>query len=230
MNRSDFAVAVVEDEDSLRSEIAHLVASAGFSVHEAACADDLDDLAARITPSLIVIDIGLPGENGLALCRRYTDSMPGLFTIILTAHTAPVERVAAYRSGASLFLPKPFDGDELLAIVESRFRLADRQRPEIRQGLLLKELSLEGPLGSVLLSPNEARLLGAFAVAPDRTLEAYRIGEVLALRESADMSKGAIELAISRLRAKLRRTVADPQPIRSIYRFGYKLVLPVEIG
>jgi DNA-binding response OmpR family regulator len=230
MNRSDFAVAVVEDEHFLRSEIAHLVASAGFSVHEAACADDLDDIAARVTLALLIIDIGLPGEDGLALCRRYTGSMPELFTIILTARTAQVERVAAYRSGAGLFLSKPFDGDEFLAIIEGRFRLADRQRPEIRMGLQLRDLRLEGPLGSIVLSPNEARLLGAFAVAPDRTLEAYRIGEVLSLRESGDMTKGAIELAISRLRAKLRRAISEPQPIRSIYRFGYRLIPPVEVG
>jgi DNA-binding response OmpR family regulator len=229
MKRVDFSVVVVEDDDALRSEIVHLISSAGFRVFPVSCAEELDELTLQIVPSMLVLDIGLPGEDGLAICRRYTESIPGLFAVVLTARTAPSDRIGAYRGGAGLFLAKPFDGDELLAIVEGRFRWSVRQQGEPGNGLLLRGLRLRGPLGAVALSPGEARLLGAFAVAPGRALEAFRISEVLAPGESTVMSKGAIELSVSRLRAKLRRVIEEPQPIRAIYRFGYKLLPAIEL-
>jgi CheY-like chemotaxis protein len=85
MNKRDFFVVVVEDDDSLRSEIAHLVASVGFRTREASCAEELDEIAVDSVPSLLVLDIGLPGEDGLSICRRYTESIPGLTAVVLTA-------------------------------------------------------------------------------------------------------------------------------------------------
>jgi DNA-binding response OmpR family regulator len=230
MKKSDFSVVVVEDDDALRSEIAHLIGSAGFRVFQVGCAEELDELSVKVVPSLLVLDIGLPGEDGLAICRRYTESIPGLFAVVLTARTAPADRIGAYRDGAGLFLAKPFDGDELLAIVEGRYRWAVRQQDLPGPGLVLLGMTLRGPLGRISLTPGEARLLGAFAVAPGRALEAFRISEVLLLGESAVMSKGAIELSVSRLRGKLRRVIEEPQPIRAIYRFGYKLIPAIELA
>jgi DNA-binding response OmpR family regulator len=230
MKRVDFSVVVVEDDGALRSEIAHLIGSAGFRVFQVACAEELDELTLQMVPSLLVLDVGLPGEDGLAICRRYTESIPGVFAVVLTARTAPADRICAYRGGAGIFLAKPFDGDELLAIVEGRYRWAERQQNVSGPSLILHGMTLRGPLGRISLTPGEARLLGAFAVAPGRALEAFRISEVLLLGEGTVMSKGAIELSVSRLRGKLRRVFEEPQPIRAIYRFGYKLVPAIELA
>jgi two-component system phosphate regulon response regulator OmpR len=230
MNKRDFFVVVVEDDDSLRSEVAHLVASVGFRTREASCAEELDEIAVDSVPSLLVLDIGLPGEDGLSICRRYTESIPGLTAVVLTARAGQEDRIDAYRSGAVLFLAKPFDGDELLAIIEGQWRARARQGAGSRNAVSLRGAHLEGPRGVVLLTAAEARLIGAFAVSSGRTLEAYRIAELIASRDSDAVSKAAIELSISRLRSKLRQVSEETQPIRSIYRYGYKLVPAIELS
>jgi DNA-binding response OmpR family regulator len=229
MNKSDFSVVVIEDDDSLRSEIVHLVASIGFPVLEASCAEELDEIAVDTLPALLILDVGLPGEDGLSICRRYTETIPGLASVVLTARAGQDDRIDAYRSGAVLFLAKPFDGDELLAIIESQWRARGRQVAAPRNTLALRGVHLDGPRGVVLLSAVEARLIGAFAIASGRTLEAYRIAELISPRESEAVSKAAIELSISRLRTKLRQVSDESHPIRAIYRYGYKLVPVIEL-
>ena len=133
------------------------------------CAEELQDLARGAQADVFLIDINLPGEDGLGLARRIRQVQPLVGIIIISARTDLSDKVVGYDSGADWYLSKPVHFEELAAALKSFARRRQAQRADDTPPagtLRLQQLELQGPAGCVVLTMSERSLLTAFARAP----------------------------------------------------------------
>jgi two-component system, OmpR family, response regulator MprA len=212
-------VLVVDDDHSLRRMLERSLLAEGFAVQ--AVADGGAALAAieRSAPDLVVLDVGLPGMDGLAVCRRLRDKGFGLPVLMLTARDAVADRVAGLDVGADDYLVKPFATEELVA----RLRALMRRGAGAGQRLSLGDLTLEldtrelrraGRL--IELTAREAALLELMMRSPRRVVTRE---QALADVWRDEASPGIVDAYVMRLRAKL----GEPQVIRTVRGSGFML-------
>jgi DNA-binding response OmpR family regulator len=219
---------VIEDHDMLREATVAALKTAGHVVKGVVSAEDVDDTPTFAPPDLYVIDLNLPGEDGISLSRRIRESHPRAGIVMVTARTETKDKIAGYASGADIYLPKPVDPEELLAAIDA---LANRIRPtpdECTLSLNLKNLKIRGPGGEVGLSQSEANLLSAFARAGGEQLERFQVATNLSLKGEI-LNATSLEVRLSRLRKKLNQIGADEPTIKAIRGHGYKLAVSVSI-
>ncbi len=222
-------IVVVEDHDALREVTIEALRMAGHHVIGLNCAEDLTEQMDALLIDLMVIDLNLPGEDGISLTRRIRHSQPNIGIIIVTARSLISEKKAGYESGADIYLTKPTSVDELSAAINA---LTRRIKPVSRVVHILK-LNLHnhillGHQCEIGLSMQESTLLAAFIRAPQFKLESCHLIEFLG-KNGAEYSKASLEVLIARLRKKLVQVGECGQPIKSIRQFGYKLCVQVEI-
>ncbi len=227
-------MAIVEDERLVREELGIFLRAQGWQVHEADCAQALDEILARQHLQAVILDIGLPGENGIELVERLRGRYPDLGVLMLTARTGIPDRVASYDAGADIYLPKPVVPDELLAALRSLLRRA--QVPALETAWRLDRstgtLHIPGRHSPMLLSERETRLMCALAVAFPGPASGDSL--CLALRhdpQDRPVTRRALEITVSRLRRKLA-SAAPELPhgaIRSDWQNGYQLLADLRI-
>ena len=191
------------------------------------CAEALAEQGLTLRIDLVVLDLNLPGEDGLSLTRRLRATNPEIGIIMMTARTRTDDKRIGYESGADIYLAKPVSLEELTAAIQALSRrLRPAGAPSLGLVLDTVRLTLGGPGGMAALSAPEAALLAAFARAQDHRLETWQIIVVL---EQADRApnRNALNVTISRLAAKLRQSGTAAQPIRSIRNWGYQLCEPI---
>lgn len=221
------SIAVVEDNDDLRAATLSALRGEGHHVVGFDCAEALAEHGRTLRIDLVVVDINLPGEDGISLTRRLRATDPDIGIIMTTARTRTDDKRLGYESGADIYLPKPVSLEELAAAILALSRRL-RPVPAAPTGLVVDtaRLALGGPRGTAPLSAPEAALLAAFARARDHRLETWQIIEVL---EQADRApnRNALNVTLSRLSAKLRQSGSAPRPIRAIRNWGYQLCEPL---
>jgi DNA-binding response OmpR family regulator len=197
------------------------------------CAEDVDDMCLNPPPDLFVLDLNLPGEDGLSLSRRLRSAQPLIGIIMVTARNLLGDKLAGYENGADIYLPKPVDPAELLAAVESlgrRIRSSAhlQHKGGVEIGLCLDQISrnLRGPQGQVVLSESETALLVRLSRAPAHRLETWQLIE--ALKEDPETyAKSALEVRIVRLRQKLVAVGAEQRSLHAVRSYGYQLAAQV---
>jgi two-component system OmpR family response regulator len=208
-----FNILVVDDDGEILSLVAKYLRSNGFRVHAARSGPEMNEALRHGAIDLIVLDVMLPGRNGLDLCRdiRRTSSIP---VIMLTAKGEETDRIIGLEVGADDYLPKPFNPRELLARINAvlrRVRAQDQRSSEPRGraflfgGWRLDTLKRElvNPEGIVVdLSTGEYDLLLAFLEAPQRVLTREFLLDA-ARNRSIDAFDRSIDVQVSRLRRKL---------------------------
>jgi two-component system phosphate regulon response regulator OmpR len=229
-------ILVVDDEPDLRETVAEYLARHGFRVRVAM---DGATMAARLkekAADLVILDINMPGEDGLTLARRLREHSD-VCIMMLTAAGEIVDRVVGLEMGADDYVAKPFDPRELLARVRTVLRRrADAQargaRPEapavtLRFGRWLLDLDahkLVGEDGAALrLTAMEFDLLHAFARHPNKVLSRGQLLD-LAHRRDWEPFDRSIDIRVARLRKKIERDPAKPQIIKTIPGAGYMYV------
>lgn len=222
-------IVVVEDYDTLRRAMCSSLAEEGHSVTGLAMAEDVDDAVIGSVPDLFIIDLNLPGEDGLSLVKRIRASQPDVGIVIASARNTVEDRIDGYSGGANVFLTKPIDIDELKAIIQSiGQRLSFNKRPSLAISVLhVLTLRLVGPSGEVNLTQMEASLLTAFSRAPQRGLEHWQVAEHLGAGE--DINKENMEVKLVRLRKKLARAGIEGNVIIALRGHGYRLCVPINI-
>lgn len=216
-------VVIVEDHRNMRESLVDLIADAGHHVVAFESAEALWSGSNLRTVDIVILDLNLPGVDGITTARRIRAEHPRIGIIILTARDKPEERNVGYENGADIYLAKPSSALELVGAVTA----LSRRLPKPATELLLDPFSmtLSGPADTVSVSADEVDLLTKFIQAPDTRLA---ISEITTLWQSADeISKSTLEVRIVRLRKKMKAAGASTQPIKVIRNYGYKLTVSI---
>ena len=222
-------VIVIEDHDLLREATVSALQSAGHKAKGLVAAEDLVEQTTTDLPDIYLIDLNLPGEDGISLSQRLRAAHPQVGIIMVTARSGSGQSVTGYASGADLYLTKPVALEELLAAVEA---LGRRVRSVQTSSILLKlnthSMQLQTTQRHVALTQSEAMLLVAFVHAANQTLERYQVAEQLKISLDNSAASDTMQVRISYLRKKFAE-LGYADAIRSMRVVGYKLLLPIEI-
>lgn len=219
-------IALVEDNDDLR-DLLYRDLSRAYTVQSVGCADDLDDLAAKTKFDVLILDINLPGENGLDIARRYKQVNPDIYIIMLTARVATEDKIVGYESGADIYLTKPVASTELMAAVGSVGRRLMKSAVPADVVLNMREMSLVGDV-SIELNRQEITILKALNESATGNLPYYRLLELCGEEVNAT-SKSTLEVRVVRLRKKLAEVGMGGKSIRAIRGEGYQLLQRIRI-
>jgi len=214
-------ILVVEDEPKLAALVADYLKAAGYEPHCIANGLEVVAWVRAQTPDLILLDLMLPGRDGLEICRelrRFSD-VP---IVMVTAKVEEIDRLVGLDLGADDYVCKPFSPRELMARVKAILR---RGRAPM-SGLILDEAAHRAELdGRALdLTPVEFRLLGALAAAPGRIFPRQRLLERL-YQDHRVVTDRTVDAHVKNLRRKLEEVRPGRELVRSIYGVGYKLEL-----
>lgn len=226
---------LVDDEPSLREPLAAYLTRQGFTVREAVSAADARQILFDDTPDLVLLDIMMPGEDGLSFCRHLVETR-AIPTIFLTARGEATDRIVGLEIGADDYVVKPFEPRELVARIRSVLRRAARGPVEtaadedfLFEGWRLDPLKrrLTAPDGAVVaISSVEFRLLLAFLEHPRQVLDRDRLLDMVQGRE-AHLFDRAVDNQVSRLRRKVELDNRNPQMIQTVWGGGYMLAADV---
>ena len=226
---------LVDDEVALRETLGAYLRRQGFSVTEAGNAAEARARIEEAAPDLVLLDIMMPGEDGLSLCRHIAETR-ALPVILLTARGESTDRIVGLEIGADDYVVKPFEPRELVARVRSVLRRASRSGVEtapdedfVFEGWRLDPLKrrLTDPEGAVVaISSAEFRLLMAFLDHPRRVLDRDRLLDMVQGRE-AHLFDRAVDNQVSRLRRKIESDSRNPQLIQTVWGGGYMLAADV---
>jgi DNA-binding response OmpR family regulator len=229
-------IVIVEDEMTQRELLVNYLARQNFRVSGTDGGAGLRKLVQRELPALVLLDVGLPGEDGFALARWLREKSARIGIIMVTAASDTVDRVVGLETGADDYIAKPYEPRELLARVKSVLRRATTAvltaGPRVRMGHRVLDLEKR-----VLVDPTDGReetltasefdLLKVFAENPNRPLQRDWLLEVTAHREMEAFDR-AIDLRITRLRRKIEVDPAHPNAIRTVRGIGYMFVPPTD--
>jgi DNA-binding response OmpR family regulator len=213
---------IVEDDDIVADAIGRGLSAAKYSVHRVGSAEAAVAAMSAEQFALAVIDVGLPGADGLTLVRRLRSAGSAMPTLILTARCTLNDKVRALDLGADDFLGKPFEPAELAARCRALMRRASGALDgiinlnRVRVDLAGKRLSIDG--ADIELTHREWLLLECLVRRVGQVVPKERVQQALTNPEH-EISTNAIDVQVSRLRAKLGEAVV----IRSLRGLGYRL-------
>jgi two-component system, OmpR family, response regulator len=227
------SILVVDDDREIRALVAELLEGNGFFARAVADGKGMWEAIAAAPPDLIVLDLNLPGDDGLALCRKLRDdsSVP---VIMLTARGSAIDRILGLELGADDYLPKPFEPRELLARIRSVLRRVQTAREAapsaMRFGSWTLDLNARHLLNAkdvvVAISGAEYRLLKAFLDHPNQVLSREQLLDLTKGRE-LDSFDRSIDLQVSRLRQRLGDDARAQDLIKTVRSEGYVLATTV---
>jgi two-component system OmpR family response regulator len=223
-------ILIVDDHREIRDLVSRALTKEGFRVSTAADGRAMQKVMTDGRIDLILLDLMLPGEDGLSLCRslRAESNIP---IIMLTAKGEEIDRVIGLEMGADDYLPKPFGSRELIARIKAVLRRSQglkeepEQKPKSyhfdRWGLDTGARALLRDDGvTVPLSTGEYDLLIALVERPQRVLNRDQLLDLARGRSSAGLDR-SIDTQVSRLRKKLELDPGDPQLIKTVWGGGY---------
>ena len=224
---SESTIAVVEDDEDIRINVCRYLAHSGFRAWAAESAEDFYVQLLREKVDLAVIDIGLPGEDGLSLVRRLAGQ--GIPTVLMTARAEVESRILGLDAGALQYFVKPVDMQELVAGIRSQLR---NKRHHTSGGAnALAPWRLDA-VGRVLHAPNqqavdlttrELELLGCLMKTPGAVVSKQALVQAVGGREIED-DFHRIESALTRLRRKTLDDTGLTLPVRSVFGKGLVFV------
>lgn len=229
MTSLPYRVAIIEDHIDLREAMAEALAAEGYQVSAFGSAEAFVERSTAHAIDMVLIDLNLPGEDGISLSRRIRKMQPSLGVIMITARSQEEQKKEGYDSGADIYMTKPVSLLELKAAIRS---LAKRLQLSGDDPGLKLDMSRGQLIGfnrqSVDLSSAEVAILSSLARARDRRLEAWQLIEAIG-KDAETYSKAALEIVIVRLRKRLKDAGASPSGIRAIRGWGYQLYLPLQL-
>jgi len=225
-------ILLVDDDKLFRRSLSFHLEQAGYQVYTSANAEDALALARRDQPNLILLDIGLPGMDGLSALRHF-EEQSGVPVIIITARRRELDEALGLELGADDYITKPFDKTILLARIKTVLRRSQRSTPQLPRYelIIVGDLALDPAAHTVSLkerpvdlSPIEFKLLHTLAL---------EVGQVLSTDDLLTRVWGAefvgqpqvVYVHLRRLRKKLEENPSQPRRIITIRGVGYKLEL-----
>jgi two-component system phosphate regulon response regulator OmpR len=227
-------ILIADDEPELRGLLQRYLGENGLAVRAVADAAAAEKLLARERYDVLVLDVMMPGEDGLAFCRRLRSQGETVPILMLTARGDPIDRVLGLEMGADDYLPKPFNPRELLARVQAMVRrqtlLGAHRGPADeapvsfgRHTLFIGQRRLLKDGEPVALTSGEFALLQALASHPNRPLGRERLIE-LARGRGHEATDRSIDAQVMRLRRAIEEDPAQPRHIQTVWGVGYVFV------
>lgn len=237
MTEASSHILVVDDDREIRDLTARFLRKHGFRVDDAANGREMDAHLADGQFDLIVLDLMMPGEDGLSICRRLRADT-AIPIIMLTALGEETDRIVGLEMGADDYLPKPFNPRELLARIKAVLRRGgDFRSPAPITGrslafegwlIDLSRRQLRDPGGALVsLTAGEFDLLVALAGRPQRVLSRDQLLDLTRGREAGAFDR-AVDVQLSRLRRKIEADPKDPTLIKTVRGGGYMFTANVE--
>ena len=235
MSEQKSKILVVDDDLRLRDLLQRYLTEQGFAVATVSDTAGMDKMLARERFDLIVLDLMMPGEDGLAACRRLRGTRNTIPIIMLTAKGDEVDRILGLEMGADDYLPKPFNPRELVARINAVLRRRGAVAPPGSPASEAGEVSFGGMTvnlanrtlvrdGKALpLTTGEFALLKVLVTHPRTSLSRDKLMELARGREYEVFDR-AIDVQISRLRKMIEIDPAHPTYIQTVWGFGYVFV------
>jgi len=226
-------ILVVDDDALMRRSLAFNLEQAGYHATSAASAEDALAQARLQPPDLVLLDIGLPGMDGLDALRQFRDQLT-IPVIFVTAHRRELDEILGLELGADDYITKPFDLDVLLAHIKAVLRRVDTSQPakEKLASITVGDIILNPAAHTVIrqgqpveLSPREFDLLHALMLRPDQVLTTDELLNQVWGAEFIGQPQ-VVYVHIRWLREKLEEDPNRPQRILTVRGVGYKLVTP----
>ena len=228
-------ILVVDDDLRLRDLLKRYLSEQGFAVDTVPDAPAMDRQLARVRYDLMVLDLMLPGEDGLAICRRLRSSGDKIAVIMLTAKGDDVDRIVGLELGADDYVAKPFNPRELVARIHAVLR---RQAPAETPGapsaepkvvefgpfalhLASRALTRDGE--GVPLTTGEFALLKVLALHPREPMSRDKLMDLARGREHESFDR-SIDVQISRLRKLIEEDPKEPRYLQTVWGYGYVFV------
>jgi two-component system, OmpR family, phosphate regulon response regulator OmpR len=232
-------ILVVDDDVRLRELLQRYLSEQGFSIRGAADSKEMDTVLASETIDLLVLDLMLPGEDGLSICRRIRGTGAMLPIVMLTARGDEVDRIIGLEMGADDYLPKPFNPRELLARINAVLRRHERLQPSAPAAqsdnvtigdfvfnASTRSLTRDGM--AITITSGEFALLKVFVDHPRQPLSRDRLMQLARGRE-LDVFDRSIDVQVSRLRKLVEPDPAHPRYLQTMWGFGYVFIPDGEV-
>lgn len=234
-------ILIVDDDPDIRDMLVDYLTRQGMKATGAADGREMRRVLASERVDLLVLDLMLPGEDGISLCRALrAPGQPALPIVMLSARTDEADRILGLELGADDYLPKPFASRELLARVRSVLRRTRMLPPAIAAELPQAHIRfgewtldtvarhlLDGTGTMVALSGAEYRLLRVLLQHPQRILTRDQLLQLTQGRD-ADVFDRSIDLLVSRVRQRLRDEPSESRYIKTVRNEGYVFCMPVQ--
>lgn len=228
-------ILVVDDDARLRALLERYLGEQGFTVKSVADSGQMDRALARELYDLMVLDLMLPGEDGLAICRRLRAQDNAIPVVMLTAKGDEVDRIVGLEMGADDYLPKPFNPRELVARINAVLRRQAPKPPpgapaldervvrfgQVEVNLAARTLTRDGQ--EQVLTTGEFSLLKVLLESPRVPLSRDKLMELARGREY-DAFDRSIDVQMSRLRKMVEDDPAKPRYLQTVWGFGYVFV------
>ena len=226
-------ILMVDDDVRMRELLQRYLAEQGFDIKTAADAKEMDAALAVDSVDLLVLDLMLPGEDGLAICRRLRANNVSTPVIMLTARGDEVDRIIGLEMGADDYLPKPFNPRELLARINAVLRRHEHSPESDNTGKetfsfgdfifdsSTRSLSKNGM--QITITSGEFALLKVFTEHPRQPLSRDRLMQLARGRE-LDVFDRSIDVQVSRLRRIVEPDPAHPRYLQTMWGFGYVFI------
>ncbi|WP_258239799.1 osmolarity response regulator transcription factor OmpR [Pseudidiomarina homiensis] len=234
MSQETFKILVVDDDARLRGLLERYLTEQGFYVRSAAQSEQMDRLLERENFHLMVLDLMLPGEDGLSICKRVRHANNDIPIVMLTAKGDEVDRIIGLELGADDYLAKPFNPRELLARVRAVLRRRGKEIPgapsaddeeiafgEFRLNLGTREM-FKGDEPMPLTS-GEFAVLKALVTHPRQPMSRDKLMNQARGRDYSALER-SIDVQVSRLRRMLEVDPASPRYIQTVWGLGYVFV------
>ncbi|MBT8460241.1 MAG: response regulator [Boseongicola sp.] len=230
MSLSDVHLLIVDDDERIRGLLQKFLMRHGFLVSSARDAAHADRILSGLDFDLVVLDVMMPGEDGVSFCKRLRETRD-LPILLLTAKNETDDRVAGLEAGADDYLAKPFEPKELLLRINSILRRVPATEPaDVAPKVLhLGALRYDVEKGSlwqgenpVRLTATESQLMRIFSGAPGEAMSRSKLVEDLG-RDGGQAQERAVDVQITRLRRKLEADPKQPRYLQTVRGAGYML-------
>lgn len=230
MSLSDVHLLIVDDDERIRGLLQKFLMRHGFLVSSARDAAHAERILSGLDFDLVVLDVMMPGEDGVSFCRRLRETRD-LPILLLTAKNETEDRVAGLEAGADDYLAKPFEPKELLLRINSILRRVPATEPaDVAPKVLnLGSLRYDVEKGSlwngenpVRLTATESQLMRIFSRAPGEAMSRTKLVEDLG-RDGGQAQERAVDVQITRLRRKLEADPKQPRYLQTVRGAGYML-------
>jgi DNA-binding response OmpR family regulator len=228
-------VLLVEDNLRVSDELSLVLTAAGYATRCAYDGEHMRALLGMMTPDVVMLDLNLPNEDGISLCKWLRETHPFMGIVMLTARVMGSERTEGYQAGADVYLTKPTRPEEILAVVRNLMRRQDRHGSSVLATahvwtLHRKSMSLSAPDSDVLsLTPKESVVLFTLAQTSAHCTYEDLIDKLGGESQRTNFDKVRLEVLISRLRSKLFKFKGQAFEIKTIHGSGYRLSKPLKL-